>query len=132
MLNDAQIGPNDSAVVRERKSAVWNDWRRVTSFLAATLACCTDKKRPKGYTPQHRFSTEATQKLIPQRHRIGHVNEHDADRFLDRLNDMLISTSAFQREVALDSVCFDLDPCFYPDLLFKLDGYVECSGSPRL
>lgn len=125
MLNGAQIGPHDGAALRERKSAVWNDWRRVTSFLAATLACTTNKKRPQVYTPQSRFPVEEMHTLFPSRHRPGRIHEDDADQFLDNLIEMLLSTSAFQREVALDSVCFDLDPCFYPSLLFKLDGCVE-------
>lgn len=97
----------------EQRSATWDDWRNVTLYLAATLPCCSKRDGPSPAFPR---------KHLPARLHVDHDLKDTVDRFLDQLVQMLVSTSTFQRETALQAVCFELDPSFYPDLLFKLDG----------
>jgi len=114
---DARVTSDNASIstsIIEHRSATWEDWRNVTLYLAATLSCCSKRDGPS--------PTAFPRRHLPARLHVDHDLKDTVDRFLDHLIQMLVSNSLFHRETALEAVCFELDPSFYPDLLFKLDG----------
>lgn len=100
----------------EQRTAMWEDWRNLTLYLAATLSCCLNRNNTASSFPRRH---------LPLRLQVDQPLRETVDHFLDQLVVWLVADSAFQRETALEAVCFELNPSFYPDLLFKLDGFVN-------
>lgn len=95
---------------------MWEDWRNLTLYLAATLSCCLNRNNVTSSFPRRH---------LPLRLQVDQSLRETVDHFLDQLVVWLVADSAFQRETALEAVCFELNPSFYPELLFKLDGFVS-------
>lgn len=122
LLNDLRANEDSPSVMAsgmEQRTAKTEEWRNLTLFLAATLSCCSTGGSAAPSFPR---------KHLPPRLRIDQSLKETVDQFLDQLVQWLVSKSLLQRETALEAVCFELDPSFYPDLLFKLDGSVYQSS----
>ena len=125
LVTDARVISDTASITTsaiEQRTATWDDWRNVTLYLAATLSSCLTRGETGVTVFPH--------KDLPARLHVDDDLEETVDRFLDALVLMLVSNSTFQRETALEAVCFELDPSFYPKLLFKLDGWVRVKLNP--
>lgn len=118
LLSDIRADEESSGAMAsgvEQRTAKTEDWLNLTLFLAATLSCCATRSSAAPSFPR---------KHLPRRLHIDQPLKEIVDHFLDQLVQWLVSKSSLQRSAALEAVCFELNPSFYPDLLFKLDGSV--------
>lgn len=117
LLDNVRANDDLSTVIAndmEQGAAKKETWRNLTLYLAGTLSCCSESST----------ATSSLRKHLPPRLRPDRSLKETVDRFLDQLVLWLVSKSVLQRDTAVMAICYELDPGFYPDLLFKLDGSV--------
>lgn len=116
---------NDPNRISEDGNQQWEEWRNITLFLAATLSSCYDNDPkvadPTGTQPLRAFPRHN----LPPRLALDRTLKESVDAFIDQMVEMLASGGdPYQRETALEALCFELHPSVYPELLYKLDAYV--------
>lgn len=116
---------NNSDKISDEGNQQREEWRNITLFLAATLSTCYNSNpsfaNPTGTNAHPPFPRWD----LPARLVVDRSLKEYVDAFIDQLVEMLASgAELYQRETALEALCFEMHSSVYPELLYKLDAYV--------